>query len=872
MTNIILAFKNASNFLKGIPMRGLVRCYSSDNTSTTGLIPKGFLQKVTKLDSLVYNLNSYTILTDSVIKKSIKFFFDKRVKHLLPNQYYYIGFVLYLENHSSPKTIGGYVALNNNCYKQYLEYILSQVALKNDTYLGDRISRIVFVSFLRTGPVPSNIYSNLIPKTNTVANLTLNIGKTGLKLPMTLILNEYPHTSFKILGDGYFTIWNKDIAYIVKSSLVNHLVKNVVEVVKNGMPLIKYTDTQISKIRFKREIRDVTYYYKLVDGVWVLDFVIRNSRTSYLRKVAPHKKLDNNFGTIDIETYREMYDGNAKLIPYLVSIFDGVNPISFYLTDFYNSKDMLTTALGYLLQTKYNGYIFYAHNLSGFDLTFLYPVLSSMGNIRIIENKGKVLLVKVTGIATDNPRKKVSFTICDSYLLLNSNLNDLANSFGVENRKSIFPLFFANLTNLNYIGQVPYISHFKEGLTQSEYVNYVNGLIGGVFNLREEAVKYCENDCIVLYQIMLKYQRFIWEEFGLNITRTPTITSLAFGIFRSKFLNKLNVPVLNDNITKELRAAYTGGAVDMYIPSNLANNGPVLDERDLTPTELVYNYDFNSLFPFVMKNCDVPIGNPIHFEGEEALKVLKNKLGFYLCEVTAPKDLKHPIIQIHHKLNSAQSTLSPTGAFLAYLYSEEVENARKYGYEFKILSGIFFEGRANIFKEYVEYFYNQIMQHPKGSALNLVSKLLLNSLYGRFGIKTSFPDISLLTGDQYNYFMDHYNQEVDPKIDGATPLDNGDVILKLNKEKIEDTIDSFSAKANGNVAIAASITANARILMSQFKNRDDIRLYYTDSDSLFINKSPEELNILFPGLIGSDIGQLKLEYVADIAIFPAPIL
>src|SRR5690606_32683919 len=136
------------------------------------------------------------------------------------------------------------------------------------------------------------------------------------------------------------------------------------------------------------------------------------------------------------------------------------------------------------------------------------------------------------------------------------------------------------------------------------------------------------------------------------------------------------------------------------------------------------------------------------------------------------------------------------------------------------------EDRTNIFKDYVEYFYNQRLSYPKGSPLNLVSKLLLNSLYGRFGINTNLPEVSLLTEEQFSYYMKHYNQEVDPKIEDATPLDNGDVILKLNKEKIEDTIDSFSAKANGNVAIAAAITANARIIMSQFKNREDIRLYY----------------------------------------------
>ena len=63
--------------------------------------------------------------------------------------------------------------------------------------------------------------------------------------------------------------------------------------------------------------------------------------------------------------------------------------------------------------------------------------------------------------------------------------------------------------------------------------------------------------------------------------------------------------------------------------------------------------------------------------------------------------------------------------------------------------------------------------------------------------------------------------------------------------------------------------------MSQFKHPDfmnkyDYNLYYTDTDSIFIDKSPEELEALYPNSIGKKIGQLKLEYSIDRAIFLAP--
>lgn len=46
-----------------------------------------------------------------------------------------------------------------------------------------------------------------------------------------------------------------------------------------------------------------------------------------------------------------------------------------------------------------------------------------------------------------------------------------------------------------------------------------------------------------------------------------------------------------------------------------------------------------------------------------------------------------------------------------------------------------------IFKSYVEILYSLRIKYPKSHPLNLVAKLLLNSLYGRFGMIDLFPNI-----------------------------------------------------------------------------------------------------------------------------------
>lgn len=63
-----------------------------------------------------------------------------------------------------------------------------------------------------------------------------------------------------------------------------------------------------------------------------------------------------------------------------------------------------------------------------------------------------------------------------------------------------------------------------------------------------------------------------------------------------------------------------------------------------------------------------------------------------------------------------------------------MDNALRFGYTFEILRGYQFK-KGYIFKEYVNKMYNLRLQYDKGHPLNLIAKLLMNSLYGKFGMK-----------------------------------------------------------------------------------------------------------------------------------------
>jgi len=67
---------------------------------------------------------------------------------------------------------------------------------------------------------------------------------------------------------------------------------------------------------------------------------------------------------------------------------------------------------------------------------------------------------------------------------------------------------------------------------------------------------------------MIKFNELIFERFEINIHKYPTLSSLAFVIFKTHLLRKNEIPQLTAQVARDIRQSYTGGAVDMFIPEN----------------------------------------------------------------------------------------------------------------------------------------------------------------------------------------------------------------------------------------------------------------------------------------------------------------
>lgn len=135
----------------------------------------------------------------------------------------------------------------------------------------------------------------------------------------------------------------------------------------------------------------------------------------------------------------------------------------------------------------------------------------------------------------------------------------------------------------------------------------------------------------------------------------------------------------------------------------------------------------------------------------------------------------------------------------------------------------------------------------------------MNSLYGRFGMNEILNIHEIIDESKLNHFIDRYS------INDIIHLSNNKILISYfdpkEKENIMLSNETFS---NISIGIASAITAYSRIHMTPFKNNPNYNLYYSDTDSIYIDKPLQD------NFIGKGLGKMKLEYNFIEGTFLAP--
>lgn len=357
----------------------------------------------------------------------------------------------------------------------------------------------------------------------------------------------------------------------------------------------------------------------------------------------------------------------------------------------------------------------------------------------------------------------------------------------------------------------------------------------------DNLITYLRQDILILGGVMLKAQKIYSSKYRIDIEDVMTISSLSMKIFRIKFLDDENFPIHipTKNQDTFIRRGYYGGRSDVFKPKG----------------ENLFYYDVNSLYPFIMKEYPMPCGVPVwhrNFEGKE----LDSLFGFIEAYVVCPNNISKPFLPYKDKNGTL---IFPTGKFIGVFYSEELKFARDLGYDIIPLRGYLFEKKSSPFEDFISHLYESRLEAKKAGdgSMTFIYKLLMNSLYGRFGMNPESIVTEICNKKKYEEFMKTDNFQSAEKLNDYYYIVNY-IVNSTGSDDAEWTAPKMSA-----VQLSAAITACARIYMYPFISRSDC--YYTDTDSIFLG------NPLSDDLISSvDLGKFKLECKVQNGIFLAP--
>lgn len=466
------------------------------------------------------------------------------------------------------------------------------------------------------------------------------------------------------------------------------------------------------------------------------------------------------FAVFDIETYKWVN-------PYAVGFYDGES------YKIFKGKDCVLKFLKESIRHKYRAYHIYAHNGGKFDFNFLLNEIRYLDYpFKLICQGGRIIQMKVyqNKHQEENKESWNNTKFVDSFPLLKSSLDKLTKDFNVEHKKLNFMDKPSDKKDFEYLYEL-----YKKG--DKRFDNYLL------------------NDCLGLYEVLEKFIQIIYKQGG-ELGLTTASTSLK--TFKKSFLGETTLKMANKTINDEIRLAYYGGRTEifrMYAPE--------------TNVKYIW-YDIVSLYPFKMRDNEVPISPPMLIKNPDK-HIYMNTDGITKAKVETPKKLYLPILPFRH-----EKLFFPIGKFTGYWDNCLLMKAKELGYKIEPIKSFSFHS-ANIFKEYVNEFYKLKNRSKTGSAPYILAKHLMNNLYGKFA---QHQESSLIIRITNKEDYEKYKDDIEDVID----LDYG-----LYKIKSESKGNHFIPQ------ISVHITALAQLELYEYLKLiidKGYNVYYCDTDSI----------------------------------------
>lgn len=341
------------------------------------------------------------------------------------------------------------------------------------------------------------------------------------------------------------------------------------------------------------------------------------------------------------------------------------------------------------------------------------------------------------------------------------------------------------------------------------------------FKYGEKEIDYCYTDCEIVWQALEKI--FIMVQ-----SVRPTLASLSMLYYRRFYMpfhfgyNELSMKFFD---------SYYGGRVEAF------KIGETISSK----------YDINSMYPYTMTYAKFPNPKFVRVSDATDIKGFMTDLKYYEG---------HATLKVRHKkvnfgflpVKKDGKLIFPVGEFSGTWCFPEIRFALKEKIIeiLEVKEVLISYPMESPFKKFAKEVYDKRLKADGIEKNNL--KLILNSLYGKFGQREKFKEIyfdeipfgfmELLDQENIPYELKMFNKErVDCYLHIFAPV-------KINKDYTEVKIDSkgFETKIHSIPVFCSYITSLARVYLLEniLKYRRNL-VTYTDTDCICLER---EVNIV----------------------------
>jgi hypothetical protein len=284
------------------------------------------------------------------------------------------------------------------------------------------------------------------------------------------------------------------------------------------------------------------------------------------------------------------------------------------------------------------------------------------------------------------------FEFRDSYCLIASSLDKCLKDFGIETQK-----------------MTGFIDHSK--VTKDNYQDKMMDL-----------EKYLKADVDGLFELILKLKEFLVESYDIDINTALTSASVARKYFQKNHdWEKYPLYTIPYSLYQDLKEFYGGGRCEVF-------------KMGITKDVKLYYADFTSLYPYVMSKYMYPYGTFTEFD---ATVYDPKWFGLVYCDVKTTDFEMMPYIGVKQDGKFMFSHFKNYRRM--WITTEDIRYIKKekLGYDIKCIKVVNYESNGPIFKEMIDGLYTakQKAQDEGKEVVRQMSKIIINSSYGFFGIK-----------------------------------------------------------------------------------------------------------------------------------------